>query len=450
MIRFILPLLSLFTLAALLPAPLQAATFTWPNASQQLEVNQEALVTLNLNTQGQSINAADVVLNFNSALIEIISITFNSPFDQDVLKNQDAGILKTSSFFLSPSSSYTGSTTYAQIRLKALAAGNTQLAFACQPGNTTDTNLAQVGSWNDLADCASLSPFSITITTPTPPVNNDPDDDQDTDNSSGQPTNTNSYQPANCPVPPSAPTNLRATPYTTSSVLLVWDHSSNASQYTLLYGLKPNQYAYGVSNLGYTNIFLVERLQPATTYYFAVAGSNGCSHSATITAATSTLGNSKPATGTTQTTRPPIAQLPTPTPFIAPTPLPTQIPTITTPVVSQITPPIARLDEQLTPTPKPTTIAEPTPSPEPGQKPVLVRLFLAIFPFIIVLGILLAGAWFVRSLLIYQSHHRRPVRPQPPKAHPSPKSGDHLSKPIPHALQLHPLKDSSTKLNDDF
>ena len=74
---------------------------------------------------------------------------------------------------------------------------------------------------------------------------------------------------------PAAPVLLSVT-RSGATATLVWSKSENATHYSISYGLKPNEYTYGVANTGNVTSFTVQALDPDQTYYFAVTAVNNC------------------------------------------------------------------------------------------------------------------------------------------------------------------------------
>lgn len=88
-------------------------------------------------------------------------------------------------------------------------------------------------------------------------------------------------------VPASAPF-LSVITAGSNSMDLDWTSVTPATHYMIRYGLSSGNYIYGAPNVGNITGFLVEQLSGGTTYYFQVAGVNGCmpgpwSNEATIT-----------------------------------------------------------------------------------------------------------------------------------------------------------------------
>jgi len=64
------------------------------------------------------------------------------------------------------------------------------------------------------------------------------------------------------------------------TVNVTWFDNDSADRYDIVYGVKPNEYLYGVQNVPYqenlSNTFTIGALTPSKTYYFAlVAERNG-------------------------------------------------------------------------------------------------------------------------------------------------------------------------------
>lgn len=107
------------------------------------------------------------------------------------------------------------------------------------------------------------------------------------------------YTPAGPPIcntsAPSAPKLTEATPQSTTSVKLSFAAgNANADNFFLRYGTKPNTYIYGSTNIGGkgSQTYLVNNLNPNTTYYFQIGNKIGCAAStwSNEISATTTLG----------------------------------------------------------------------------------------------------------------------------------------------------------------
>jgi hypothetical protein len=79
----------------------------------------------------------------------------------------------------------------------------------------------------------------------------------------------------NSTTPTAAPT-LTGTSNSNNSANLVWTPVTPVDHYMIRYGTTAGNYIYGAANVGNVTSFLVQALSGNTTYYFQVAGVNGC------------------------------------------------------------------------------------------------------------------------------------------------------------------------------
>jgi len=134
----------------------QAATLSLSPASANVLVNNTFSVNITLNTQGAAIDGVDVILDYNTLLLQaqdananltgvqispgslMPSVTYNSV-------NATSGRI----FFSQvPSfgSTYSGSGVLATVTFKGLVASSPVVAFEFTPGSTTDSNVASNGT----------------------------------------------------------------------------------------------------------------------------------------------------------------------------------------------------------------------------------------------------------------------------------------------------------------
>ncbi len=368
-----------------------SATLGWSSSSLSVNVNGTSTVVLSVNTAGAETTGTDVLLNYNPATIEIVSVNFNSLYANQFSNNDTAnGVLTLNATYSDIISFYKGTGNLATLTIRGKQAGSTQLSFQCTNGQTNDTNILQRLTATDLVNCGSLASLPITVSqqsqeTPTPTAN---PTENPTTNPTSTPTTTNNDGTA-CSTLNSAPTGLSARAQSSTSILLTWTKEANASTYALQYGTAPNSYRYGASSMGNVDRFLVTYLSPNTTYYFAVAGKNNCSTSSYITASARTLGSG---TGTTtQATARPVTSTNT-FPTAAPTPFPTPVvPSFDTLVTQNDTQPTISdevVDPFATPAPVEDFLPPKATSTLPVSLPVLVAgisLALILFVALIVL-----------------------------------------------------------------
>ncbi len=146
------------------------------------------------------------------------------------------------------------------------------------------------------------------------------------------PTPTPSATPTGSPCQtPAAPTNLVATPISSSQIGLTWiDNANNETGYRVQRSLNGISFAFigGVLPANSTSYTDTGRTS-GTTYYYRVRALNACGNSASSNiASATTMGGTTPTPTPTATTTPTSTptSTPTPTPSATPTPAPCQTP----------------------------------------------------------------------------------------------------------------------------
>jgi hypothetical protein len=242
------------------PAKAQAASFEL--SPQSLTINKDAEFNINLylNTGGKLINAIDSLLNFPTNLLEVKDISFSSRFPTNIKSyNNSTGKIEIHSAAFSVSDISSSNGTVATIKFKTKAEGTTSVYFTCNPGQTTDSNILESGTSNDIIDCNANKGGEYKIqegASPTP-----------------------SPTPSSCKAPID-PTQLTGKPGSNAGqVILTWSKILNADYYTISYGLLSRNYIYGVPNTGNSDQYTISKLSPGRIYYFAITAVNDCGSS---------------------------------------------------------------------------------------------------------------------------------------------------------------------------
>ena len=78
---------------------------------------------------------------------------------------------------------------------------------------------------------------------------------------------------------PSTPGLLNLDRIDATSVRLNWTPADPVTYYSISYGTDPNNFQYGVPNVGNVTTYVIGALNPNSTYYFSVRGVNDCNPS---------------------------------------------------------------------------------------------------------------------------------------------------------------------------
>lgn len=150
------------------PSPTQpiggaGASFAISPASPAVDVGQEITLSVRLNTNGVETAGSDLVLNYDPRFISISDIAAGLLYDQYVGKTIDNtnGTVTLSGISSSPTSLFSGTGTFATIRVKGVAAGVSPLTIVFTPGNSNDSNIVSFASQQDIL--ARVTSGAVTV-----------------------------------------------------------------------------------------------------------------------------------------------------------------------------------------------------------------------------------------------------------------------------------------------
>lgn len=310
-ISFLLAFTLLFSLPQRVSAQ-SAPAFSFSESDITVDQGGSTTVDILLNAFGHQVSGVDLVLEFDSTVLDISQIEFDSPsifpynfFVADTTTNPERAILKTSSSFVKPDETFSTSDKYATLHLTAKESGISTIKLRCTQDSTTDTNIAERLTGHDLIQCNDLTALTINVSSAT-------SQDSFFFDATGPDTSTIGGE---CPAP-ATPTNLEAFAVDLDTILLTWGQVSQANNYSLLFGTNSTNFQFGASNFGYTNRLLVNYLAPNTTYYFGLSAVNECGTGSPAYISGRTLAP-KPGTDYTVTSSRYLPSSPTPNPNIA-------------------------------------------------------------------------------------------------------------------------------------
>lgn len=141
----------------LVPSLASAATLSLSPSSQSVNVGDTFTVSINLDTQGASIDGVDLrYLNYNSSMLQLqdantsvsgVQVAPGTLMPMTLANSADTGLGRvTFSQVALGGSKYKGSGTLATLTFKALSTGTANISFNYTSGVTTDSNVASAGS----------------------------------------------------------------------------------------------------------------------------------------------------------------------------------------------------------------------------------------------------------------------------------------------------------------
>lgn len=149
--------LLVLTIAIILPSVISAATLSVSPSSQSVNVGDTFSVAVNLDTQGKQIDGVDLrYLNYNPSILELedantsasgVQIVPGSLMPMTLANSANTTLGKiTFSQVAAGGNKYIGSGTLATLTFKAVSLGVANITFNYTSGNTTDSNVASLGS----------------------------------------------------------------------------------------------------------------------------------------------------------------------------------------------------------------------------------------------------------------------------------------------------------------
>ena len=180
----------LITFLSLMPFVVSAATLSLSPSSQTVSVGDTFNVTVNLDTQGASIDGVDLrYISYDSSLLQVLQVTPGSLMPTTLVNSINSSLGRlTFSQITAGGSTYSGSGVLATINFKALSTGTANATISYTSGNTTDSNVASAGT--DILSAVVNGVYTINSgSTSTPP----PSSSSGGGSSAGIDSNTVSY-----------------------------------------------------------------------------------------------------------------------------------------------------------------------------------------------------------------------------------------------------------------
>ena len=147
----------------------EAAVLILDPSSATVFPGSEFDMKIYIDTQGEEVTSADILLNYNNSFLEVVDVVNGAegqiPFFTDLFHTAFTNQLYIGSSVTDPNDAHSGQGAVATVRLKALAQGTASIAFICSPGQTDETNISRSDqNATDIVDCNALSPAVYSIT----------------------------------------------------------------------------------------------------------------------------------------------------------------------------------------------------------------------------------------------------------------------------------------------
>ena len=141
-----------------------AAFFYLEPDTQTISTNNTFDVNLKINTEGEQVTSADVVLLFDQNILEINNITPNNDFFSQNFENISAEKVYIGGAVQSSTEYKIGEDTIATITFKGKAAGSDSVRFDCTAGKTSDSNISKNDKdATDILSCDKLVNGNYTV-----------------------------------------------------------------------------------------------------------------------------------------------------------------------------------------------------------------------------------------------------------------------------------------------
>ncbi len=138
------------------------SSFRLSPVQQTFQLGEDLGVEVILESNGNAVSGADLILHFDPAMLEVVAITNGTIFPSYAWSQYDNNLgTITISGNANFGQSYTGNSTFALITFRAKRAGVTDLVFDYTEGSTTDSNIVSALTGEELL---MLSPVNGTYT----------------------------------------------------------------------------------------------------------------------------------------------------------------------------------------------------------------------------------------------------------------------------------------------
>lgn len=131
------------------PRPVSEGQIIIHSDKSNMPVGDNAIITVKISTGGRTTDGVDLVLHFDPEKLEAKAITKGAAYQEYPVESVDNsnGIIRVSGI---TQTGFNGMDVLTQIEFKAKSSGKTTISAEFKPGVTTDSNIIETGSTNDI------------------------------------------------------------------------------------------------------------------------------------------------------------------------------------------------------------------------------------------------------------------------------------------------------------
>lgn len=150
-----------------------AATLMLSPETGNFAIGDEFDVNIMLDTVGEEVNGVDVTINYDSTMLDVVTLTEGTLFGNYPIKSASAGVVTFTGIITTGSpTGYTGQGVFGTVKFKVKQTGTAQVTFDFTQGAIADSNVVSKTSGQDLLTAVTngsyiLSPSSNVGTTDT-------------------------------------------------------------------------------------------------------------------------------------------------------------------------------------------------------------------------------------------------------------------------------------------
>lgn len=136
-----------------------AATLALSPSTDSISIGDEFDIEIIVDTDGVDVDGVDAVIDYDNTRLSVVSVTEGTIFSTYPLNEVSSGTISLSGIDLT--TPFNGTGTLGTIRFRALQEGTADVEFDFTPGSTTDSNVADSITTDDILDSVTDGSYAI-------------------------------------------------------------------------------------------------------------------------------------------------------------------------------------------------------------------------------------------------------------------------------------------------